>query len=743
MRTRLTAVFCLALLGAWWRTRGESAVKTEIQQYGAALRAIEELLRRNESIIPPRDRKVLWEAAETFRSTTEYWSQASGPSTPVTEAFRDHCRIAMMLVTGVLDSLPEVERIAGEAAAIRRGFLSSGGALLLRFQRSTPDAESIPRFLIATVDPARGKTVELRGDGAPVVYAFVFVENAAPGDTPLEIRLDRSVRVQATVAVPRPGRLTVRIIASGKATPAVAGLYTAGGQLQVPEQAIGFGQGGLLYSDVRFRPYENVRYWPGDTSSPQVFFVDGGFTIEAPAGEYRLVVGKGFEYVPVERAVRASAGETSEEEIALERWIDMPARGWYSGDGHVHYARPKPDANRTLRTWAQAEDVHVVNVLRMGVARRTHFEQYGYGPSARDVSGSYALVAGQEDPRTMDMGHTIQWNILSPVRRPDEYYLYDVVFDEVRRQGGLTGYAHVYQPPSWGFWVWRDMTLNVAAGKVDFAEISEFGQLDTALYYEFLNLGFRLAATAGSDVPWGSTIGASRVYAQAGERFDVDRWFEAVRAGRTFVTTGPMLEFTVNGQPPGAELDVQPGDKLRIRAVASGRMRPPQYLEIVSAGDVVKVASGQDRGEISTELEFTVQNSTWLAARCAGAHTGPVYVRARGKRWWKLPAIAGLVAQRTKRLDEIERFLETGPQKAIEGVYEDPVEFPAQKAELRARVRAARAFYADLLRQAQAEARGRQIGSSSTVLKNQLGKSETYPTGRRWINLAIAFTNLR
>jgi hypothetical protein len=47
-----------------------------------------------------------------------------------------------------------------------------------------------------------------------------------------------------------------------------------------------------------------------------------------------------------------------------------------------------------------SRDVHVASVLRMGDARETYFEQYRFGKAGRFVSGDYALVAGQEDPRT-------------------------------------------------------------------------------------------------------------------------------------------------------------------------------------------------------------------------------------------------------------------------------------------------------------------------------------------------------
>jgi hypothetical protein len=33
-------------------------------------------------------------------------------------------------------------------------------------------------------------------------------------------------------------------------------------------------------------------------------------------------------------------------------------------------------------------------------------------------------------------------------------------------------------------------------------------------------------------------------------RFDVDAWFESFHAGHVYVSNGPLIEFTVNGNMP-------------------------------------------------------------------------------------------------------------------------------------------------------------------------------------------------
>ena len=128
-------------------------------------------------------------------------------------------------------------------------------------------------------------------------------------------------------------------------------------------------------------------------------------------------------------------------------------------------------------------------------------------------------------------------------------------------------------------------------------------------------------------------------------------WIEAVRAGRTFVTSGPLLSFTVNDQDPGAALDLSSGSaSVHVRAEASC-LRPLERLEVIANGAVVAAAepTGERPLEPSLEADVTLSRSGWLAARCVlptrtaselqqtYAHSSPVYVQVDGK-----PPQAGL-----------------------------------------------------------------------------------------------------
>src|SRR5262245_66289087 len=75
------------------------------------------------------------------------------------------------------------------------------------------------------------------------------------------------------------------------------------------------------------------------------------------------------------------------------------------------------------------------------------------------------------------------------------------------------------------------------------------------LWYRYLNCGFQLTATAGTDKMTNYvTVGANRVFAHVEGEFNYQGWIDALKAGRTFITNSPLLSFTVNGRRPGSGL---------------------------------------------------------------------------------------------------------------------------------------------------------------------------------------------
>jgi hypothetical protein len=336
--------------------------------------------------------------------------------------------------------------------------------------------------------------------------------------------------------------------------------------------------------------------------------------------------------------------------------------------------------------------VHVVNLLEMGHHQGTEFPQAGFGKPFRVQRGDFALVSGQEDPRST-FGHIIGLNLESMVRDLATYDFYNLAFRGIHAQKeALVGFAHF----AWnGCDLPRGFPWLVTTGEIDFIELLQFGLINRLDYADYLNLGFRLTAAAGSDTPWGSTIGEVRTYVHTGDQFSVDAWFRHLKAGHTFVSNGPALEFTVDGELPGTGLTRSPGARLKIRAKALGQARVglPTMLRVEGPGGVIKeVKAAQAKTELSFELEHPVATSQWLMAsvECdngALAHTTPVYVVVNGRPTWNARQGPKIIDKQLAAIAKIETEFVKGTD--------------ARSVGIRQRLDQAKRFYSELRQQMQ------------------------------------------
>ena len=196
------------------------------------------------------------------------------------------------------------------------------------------------------------------------------------------------------------------------------------------------------------------------------FYIDGNFSIELSPGSYILSLSKGYEYLTQKHVISIKPGKNISMNYQLKRWINMPARGWYSADDHIHIRR-SPRENPLILKWVAAEDIHVGALLQMGDFWTTYFAQYAWGKDGNYREKNRLLTPGQEEPRTHEVGHTISLAADDFVRFKNEYYLYDHVFDRVHELDGLTGYAH----QGMSFHGYRGMTMDILQEKVDFLEL--------------------------------------------------------------------------------------------------------------------------------------------------------------------------------------------------------------------------------------------------------------------------------
>lgn len=400
------------------------------------------------------------------------------------------------------------------------------------------------------------------------------------------------------------------------------------------------------------------------------------FRLVTQPGLVTITVERGKEYFSLTNKVALKPGE-NRVRLELRRWINMAERGWYSGDTHVHRTLDE------LPNLMLAEDLNVTFPLVYWVTRA--YEQPTTGN--KNLGGAIPDQLIKVDDTHVIWPRNTEYEIFSVGRKR---HMLGAVFFLNHRSVFKIG-APPIEPVAIRAraegslleldkhnWPWSMMIVPVL--NVDLYELSnnhvwrtEFAFKDWSLdapkymglnqqpnwterdwlfygfknYYALLNCGFNLRPTAGNasgvhPVP----LGFGRVYVKLEKDFDYDQWIHGLSAGRSFVTTGPMLFATIKGQDPGYRFDkVKSGQKFRIAGEVISD-HPPGGVEIIRNGRVLSmIASQAERRADGSyrfrfEHEVEIEESSWVALRYletrAGgrirfAHSGIFHFHVEGK----------------------------------------------------------------------------------------------------------------
>jgi hypothetical protein len=193
--------------------------------------------------------------------------------------------------------------------------------------------------------------------------------------------------------------------------------------------------------------------------------------------------------------------------------------------------------------------------------------------------------------------------------------------------------------------------VDAALGTTDGVEWSGAGRGGFHPWYATLNNGLRVTATGGEDsisnLQRSKLVGSVRTYVYTGARgLSMDAWFEGLREGHAFVTTGPLVELTINGRIAGEEVPLT-GSSGTVSVEAHVRsITPLQKVVLVFNGQVLEEfpLSGE-RNRFDLTKSYPVRESGWFHLRAEGspeerfpldasyaqAFTNPVWVTVDGK----------------------------------------------------------------------------------------------------------------
>jgi len=397
------------------------------------------------------------------------------------------------------------------------------------------------------------------------------------------------------------------------------------------------------------------------------FHSAGSSTVTAPAGPLRVEVVHGGEYRVVRRTITIKPDTLQTLRVTMDRIANQGAQGWTSGDLHVHmnYAGHYRATPATLAFQARAEGLNLVENLI--VNKEGRMPDIGYFTGKPDsISRPDLLIAHDQEFHTSYWGHSGLLGLTNHLVLPG-YAAYantaaaspypdnGRVADEGHAQGALFGYVHpfdVYPDPNdTTVALSNALPVDVGTGKVDYYEVVGFSDhlASARVWYQLLNCGFRIPAGAGTDAMTNfaslrGPLGTDRVYVESGVPLDHRRWLAALRAGKSFATNGPLLEFSIGGQGIGSEIVLPSGGKQLNFKGSVRSIVPIDHFEIVGNGKVIaSLPVSGDRTRADFTIPVTVDRSGWYTLRAWAekpaepildiypfASTSPIYVTVGG-----------------------------------------------------------------------------------------------------------------
>ncbi|HEX6882960.1 MAG TPA: CehA/McbA family metallohydrolase [Planctomycetota bacterium] len=204
----------------------------------------------------------------------------------------------------------------------------------------------------------------------------------------------------------------------------------------------------------RVYPPRAKRLAPDFFFQDQIYRADGS-SVRLPPGELVMEYGRGPEYALRTRTVTVPSGGEPVIRVELERWIDPRARGFYSGDHHIHaagcahYSEPTEGVlAEDMFLHVKGEGLHVGCLLTWGPCFR--FQSQFFTPESHPISEPFTVLKYDLEISgfgSQALGHACLLNLTDQVYPGSEgtegWPTWTTpLFRWARAQGAFTGYAH-------------------------------------------------------------------------------------------------------------------------------------------------------------------------------------------------------------------------------------------------------------------------------------------------------------
>ena len=437
---------------------------------------------------------------------------------------------------------------------------------------------------------------------------------------------------------------------------------------------------------------------------------DGLSEIKGVFGDLKVEAFAGPEYAMGTVTVQIRVGQRVRRKIELKRIAHPAKQGWRSGNTHLHLMNlTRAQADHYLRTVPRSDGLELVFVsnLRRAKAEAGYITNEHRPADLKKLSSPDLQFAwGQEHrhnygPGGQGYGHVMLLNIEKLVRpvsigsgimlKGTDAPALQLGLKAAHGQGGTVVWCH----NSFGL---EDIP-NWFSGTVDAQNIFDGGAHDSyeKTFYRYLNLGLRVPFSTGTD--W-FIYDFSRVYAKVEGELTPERWLTALRAGRSYITNGPLLELRCGQRDIGDVIKLDGPKTLQFRARAIGR-NDFRKLQLVYNGKVVKeVLPRKLEGRYAAIVDWTLkaEEPGWVVARVDSGfatlpatapvalkgkgvnefgqgifgHTSPIYVDIEGKRTFQPKVARELIGEMEAAVNEIlkrSKFANDGEKMRVLRVY--------------------------------------------------------------------------
>jgi hypothetical protein len=425
---------------------------------------------------------------------------------------------------------------------------------------------------------------------------------------------------------------------------------------------------------------------PAIAGGRSLYLVDGKGSLTLPAGRYRVTASHGLRYTLAVAEIELGPGATRAIDATLREVV--PATAWTSGDFHLH-AAPSPDAPVSL-------DARVASLVCEDVdlaVATDHNRVTDYGPSVDRLGVGSRIVTVIGDEITSygkkQWGHFNLYPLPAVTGAPEAaaspyFDLAPAAIFAAARAGGAGRILQVNHPrmePSIGYF---DLThLDPKTGAADPTFSGDFDAVEVFNGFWVTNpakvrqgatdlvalarRGLHVAATGNSDSHHllYEEAGYPRTYVHTPREpiaTRTERVLDAIRRRDTTVSSGPLVEMTVDGAPIGSIVVPKAQHFVHVHVkVSAPAWVPVERVEIwhddvvAFQTDITAPPTDGVRYEGDVPLAFPVDGTVlaWATAisplpdvlpyanaRATG-FTGLVYVDANGDGKVDVPAKKG------------------------------------------------------------------------------------------------------